>query len=382
MLKRDEDSFLRALAAVEAAAFDETGWPNALALISNLFGSAGATMEAADKSIMQLTDFWGHGIPEGSDIAYSEHYISISPRVVLGFRSIQDEIGYDSQVIDEHAMNRDPFYSDFLGKCDLRYFMSGTIIQNPTEFACIALQRSPREGHVQQSEIDMMARLTPHVRQAYDVTRRMRAATETARSLERALDWLNDGALLIGPDGKVIYANEAARAFARRGDGFRVHKGAVEFLSPEARALFEPALAEIAGTRKAGAPSAPPDFPLPRTGGAPPYICSVRPVAASERRWDRTAAIAVVFIRDPLKQGDEQAAAIARLAFGLTEAEAHLATALQSGVALAQYARTRKLSLNTVYTHLRRIKEKTGTRRMADLTSKLGALKPPLKGEV
>jgi DNA-binding CsgD family transcriptional regulator len=378
MLKRDQESFLRTIAAIDAAGFDEELWPHALSCISELFGSVGATLEAADKSLMRLTDFWGHGIPAGSDIAYSEHFMSISPRVQLGFRSAIDEIGYDSLVIDEDAMNSDAYYNDFLLQADLRYFVSGTMIQNPSEFACVALQRSPREGHVQQSEIDTMARLTPHVRQAYDVTRRLRAATQTARSLERALDWLNEGALLVGTDGKVIYANDAARNFARRGDGFHIRRGMLDFPSAEARAVFDTALA-AAGTRQSAA-RVPLDFPLTRTGGAPPYICSIRPVSVPERRFDHTPAVAVVFIRDPLRQGDGHTADIARQAFGLTEAEANLAAALQAGTSLGEYARTRRLSPNTVYTHLRRIKEKTGARRIADLALKLAELAPPLKG--
>ncbi len=65
--------------------------------------------------------------------------------------------------------------------------------------------------------------------------------------------------------------------------------------------------------------------------------------------------------------------------FGLTESEAHLAQALQSGVPIGNYARDRALSLNTVYTHLRRLKEKTGCHRMPELIRKLNDLQVPLR---
>ena len=65
--------------------------------------------------------------------------------------------------------------------------------------------------------------------------------------------------------------------------------------------------------------------------------------------------------------------------FGLTEAEAALAQALQSGVTLTEYARQRALSLNTVYTHLRRLREKTGRNRMAELIHRLNELRLPLR---
>jgi DNA-binding NarL/FixJ family response regulator len=56
-----------------------------------------------------------------------------------------------------------------------------------------------------------------------------------------------------------------------------------------------------------------------------------------------------------------------------------LAQALQEGMAVTDYARARKLSLNTAYTHLRRIKEKTGCKHMAELIRWLNDLRLPLR---
>jgi len=47
--------------------------------------------------------------------------------------------------------------------------------------------------------------------------------------------------------------------------------------------------------------------------------------------------------------------------------------------ALSDYADGRALSLNTVYTHLRRLREKTGSNRMAELIYKLNELRLPLR---
>jgi DNA-binding CsgD family transcriptional regulator len=63
----------------------------------------------------------------------------------------------------------------------------------------------------------------------------------------------------------------------------------------------------------------------------------------------------------------------------LTEAEARLAQALQQGMSVTDYARERALSPNTAYTHLRRIKEKTGCKRMPELIRWLNDLRLPLR---
>jgi DNA-binding NarL/FixJ family response regulator len=87
-----------------------------------------------------------------------------------------------------------------------------------------------------------------------------------------------------------------------------------------------------------------------------------------------------VFVRDPL-QKQKTSIEILREAFHFTPAEVALARALQDGTSVAGYAQHSALSLNTVYTHLRRIREKTGSRRMADLLRKLDELCGPLRPE-
>jgi DNA-binding CsgD family transcriptional regulator len=185
--------------------------------------------------------------------------------------------------------------------------------------------------------------------------------------------------MLVRTDGTVVYANEAFQAIARRSDGVRTKKGVIELAAADARSRFEAALKAVHQLRSGDPRHASADFPVARASGAPPYLVSVRPIP-SNRRHSRleTAADAIVFIRDPLSR-NTAATRLLREVFGLTDAEASLAQALQSGLPLGDYARVRAVSLNTVYTHLRRIKEKTGCTRMAELTRKLNDLQVPLR---
>ena len=56
-----------------------------------------------------------------------------------------------------------------------------------------------------------------------------------------------------------------------------------------------------------------------------------------------------------------------QIAAALTPSQRCLSEAKQAGTPLADYARSRAVSLNTVYFHLRQLKEKTGCNRMAEL---------------
>ena len=85
---------------------------------------------------------------------------------------------------------------------------------------------------------------------------------------------------------------------------------------------------------------------------------------------ERTTAVALVFIHDPLMRRKTTAEMIGHM-FRLTTAEADVASALCLGLSPDEYARKRNVSRNTVYTHIRNLKDKTGSSRMAELIRKL-----------
>lgn len=375
------DKLLQTIEALHAAGLDETLWPSALRSLSHLFGAVGTTLEAIDKRSMRLTDFWAHGVPSGSELDYVDHFISISPRTALGFRPCTDPVAYDYMLLDEAAIDRNPYYSDFLGRAGLRYFVSAALTHTLDEFAAVAVQRSPRQGHVGEREIAVMRQLVPHLRQAFDVTRRLRSGAAAARSLERAFDWLTDGVALIARDGTVLYANEVLQDIAR-GKGIAIRKGMLVFDSPEARGRYAEAIGAILRLRDGHADKVvPQDFPAARSPATPPCLVSLRPLMRGARETDtRGQAVAIVFVRDPLRQDAANARLLVEM-FGLTPTEAGLARAIQSGMSFDKYARERAVSLNTVYTHLRRLKEKTGCKRISELIRTLNDLHLPLRAD-
>ena len=288
----------------------------------------------------------------------------------------------DYLFIDEAAIDRSPFYAEFLLPQDLRYTIGG-ILDVPSRYlGVVAVQRSPRQGHADRAEIAVMRQLAPHVSRvsrALDVTWRLREAEKTVRSFERALDFLADAALLIRADGTIAYANQAAEEMVRGNDGVRIKHGVIHLADPAARTKYHAALASL--HRLAGGDAAAPgavDLHACRPSGAPAYLLAVRPLPANSRDRTESDALAIVFLHDPASRNAASARLLGEV-FGLTKAEAGLAQALQAGLSLGDYAQTRGLSLNTIYTHLRRIKEKTGSRRLPELIGKLNELgTPPL----
>ncbi|MGH6770384.1 MAG: helix-turn-helix transcriptional regulator [Xanthobacteraceae bacterium] len=372
------DALLQTIEAVHAAGLDPELWPQALARTAGLFDSSAVTLERFEVPTGSLSEYHAFGVPPAQEIAL-DHFATHNPRAAHAIRHPENRLCWDYQFIDEPAMARDSYYADFLRRVGLRYFISGQFLRTPAEMAVVAVQRTPAQGHVGRASITLMELLLPHFRQAFDVATRLRRAAGAGRSLEGALDWLADGVALVARDGAVLYANEALQEIVR-GKGIAIKKGALDFDSAEARARFAQALGAVSRLRHGDSKSvASHDFPVARPTNASPYLVSLRPVArAASDTATRGRAIAIVFVRDTLRQ-DTAGVPLLVEVFGLTPAEAGLARAIQAGIPLDKYARGRAVSLNTIYTHLRRLKEKTGCKRMSELIRKFNELKVPLR---
>jgi DNA-binding CsgD family transcriptional regulator/PAS domain-containing protein len=371
------DDLLSTIESIYAAGLNAELWPQALASVTQLIGGVGTTMETIDRRSLAHLEFFSFGVPPANEIAYLDHYASRSPRIQTALPLRAGELVWEYHFLNEREIDQSAFYGEFLASMDLRYSICGLLKGKHSELSAFAVQRSARHGHVDHAEIALMEQLTPHVSQAMDMTRRLRSERTENQSLEHALDWLADGIALIRADGSIAYANGSFQAIARAGDGLRITKNALEFTFAAARSRFDAAIAGILALRGGVVHASGADFAVARPSAAPPYVFSVRPLLSRNQRASRPA-VAIVYIRNPSNQGSDDVALLREL-FGLTNAEAGVALALRQGISLGDYGRSQGVSQNTVYTHLRRIREKTGCHRLPELIGKLNDVRTLLR---
>jgi DNA-binding CsgD family transcriptional regulator/GAF domain-containing protein len=372
------DEFLSTIEAIYAAGLNAELWPQALASITQLIGGIGTTMEIIDRRSLSHLEFFSFGVPTANEIAYLDHYVSMNPRIPDALPRKGGDVVWDYCILDEKGIDRSPFYAEFLAPMDMRYATAAILGTVGGEFGAFAVQRSARQGHVERAEIALMERLAPHVSQAMDMTRRLRSERYASQSLEHALDWLADGVALIGADGSIAYANNSFQAIARAADGLRIKKNALEFAFAAARDCFGAAIAGILALRSGVLHATGADFAVARPSGAPPYVLSVRPLKATRHGPTSKSAVAIVFVRNPPDDGADDIGLL-RDVFGLTNAEAGVALALRRGVSLSDYAKAQGVSQNTVYTHLRRVRDKTGCHRLPELIGRLNEIRTLLR---
>ena len=176
-------------------------------------------------------------------------------------------------------------------------------------------------------------------------------------ALRGALDSIEHGVLVLGPDSTPTFVNAYAKRILERRAGLSIGPGGIE--SPrtaDTRAVRNAvALAATGALKDAVA------FRLPRELGTRPLFVHVT-VPNREENTDQ----AVVFVCDPDHSPQFNAALLIRM-FALTRSEAVIASLLMQGRTIEQIADQLCISINTGRTHLKRILLKTETSRQGEL---------------
>lgn len=376
----ERDALAVVIADIDRAGVDPSHWQVALGAIADLLQAQFATLETFDRQTKRHLAFRASRLSEETMHAYITHYAGISPRTPCLWRRPDRPILYDHLVLDESGMDRDPFYQEFLAPSELRYFMSGSVNRTPGSHTFVTMQRSGRKGHVTPADIAKLQRLLPNLRNSVDLTRRLSAAGDQA--MRGALDWLSDAVAVLSPEETVIYANTAMENIFSLGDGIGLVSGTLRLFNASDAERFSHALALIKRNRfDPLAPLHAADLIVDRPSDAPPYSIAIRalPPIAADALFIAADPLAIVFIRDTAHPPAIIAPSI-RQAFALTDAESRLAGALRQGISPHDYADAHGLSRNTVYTHLRRLKEKLGCHSTTGLVRLLGSLHPPFDG--
>jgi DNA-binding CsgD family transcriptional regulator len=185
---------------------------------------------------------------------------------------------------------------------------------------------------------------------------------ETRRAATAALDLLHLGVIFTRADGTIVGANRSARRLLESGDVLAAGAdGRLRTRDAGQAAALRRCLLD--GLSASAALSLILDDgrsltllvrPLPAEAGAP------------------ESGLLAVFVCDPRVDLLAPADLLGGL-YGLTPAEARLASALARGRTLEDAARQFRASRNTIRTHLKRIFAKTETRRQSDLVRLLVA---------
>jgi DNA-binding CsgD family transcriptional regulator len=348
----------------EAAARPEL-WRGLLAEISDAAGTAGACLLGAPT--LGFMPVCSESLDEARDIGLRtgwllERNVPLA-RALNAFQQGHD-IVVEEMVYAPWELDHLPFNVEYLTPLKLS---TGTAMRLAGEGPSSLVFDLPRDlgsEPISASAIQAMRALLPHMRRAGQLALRLGVARQTG--LIDSLATLDRGALLLDWRGRVLCMN--AKAEATMGQGIAVRAG----MLTAARRDCDAALQKLIGSVIAPGPlyrAEPIGAVAIARPGARPLVVHGAPLARSAQDLFQQAR-AVLMIDDPEARLAPQELVL-RQVFGLTGAEATVATAFASGGELEEIARMRGVSLGTLRNQLKTIYAKTGTRRQAELVALL-----------
>ena len=214
------------------------------------------------------------------------------------------------------------------------------------------------------SQIAMVRRLMPHVRQFIRVRQALVRAEAHRTTVTALLDNSRIGVLHLDRRGRILAANDRARSILRRGKGLSDRKGVLRARKSADQLRLERLLAAALPTSGAVALSG--SMLLGRPSGLPSLVVHVKPVGVSQPDYGARQVAALVLIVEPGSRRRIDPGLVATT-LGLTPAESKVAVWLAEGKSVRDMAQATGFSVNTLYWHLQHIYQKKSISRQVDL---------------
>ncbi len=274
----------------------------------------------------------------------------------------------DAYSVEELA--RDPFQHEYILPSGYSTFCGAILAEAPGLALPVSIERAIGQDPFMQDEVALMNELFTHLRAAGDFA--IQVGMASTQRIADAFSMAGHPVALLGRDGSVIHMN--ARFERLIGDGILVKGGRLGSWQPDADRGLEIAISRAVryeGTKHGPLAS----VVLPRRDGLRPLVAQVVPVVGMAHDVLHLVA-AMVTVTDFEAAGMEPAQAVLEQAFGLTPAEARLASQIAAGKTLADIALQEGSARETLRSRLKSVFDKTGTGRQAELTLLLSKIAP------
>ncbi|HLG89931.1 MAG TPA: hypothetical protein VKZ79_22375 [Alphaproteobacteria bacterium] len=364
-----------------AAAVSETTWETALERLLEAMRFDGVALYLYDRSVAvfdessrQLVRGLWHRLSIDSQVDYEQHYFKIDPRIQHIARNPGTRILYDYLHTPEEEMDRNEYYHWYQSTQATRYYIGGQTASDLPYWGGITLHRRRQFGAAQQDEIERFGFLFNHLERALAVDYRLNLKGGDARALEGLIEANPTGIVFLNDGGDVVMSNEAARAMAARRDAFAIESNAIRMLRNGNGQSLERLIADAASLRPShdcrGV------LRLPRRSGKRDYLVIVTRLPRRQGIFAPWGAAICLIIFDP-DERPEPAHDLLQRMYGLTVAEARLATQLLASGKLEIAASELGIAMTTARFHLASIFRKTGTERQTDLVRLLVSIPWP-----
>ena len=312
--------------------------------------------------------------------SYFAHYQFENPYIALFQAFEPGKVRRLSGIVPPEEVKKLPFYSEWLKPAgDFTYGAGVTLLRDERRLLHVVFDVPDRFPDLEGSADHLLSALGAHLTRAFIVSDHLAGASLGQQALLGLIAQIDGAAAVMRSDGRILAANPRIEQFARDGTLLRIRTDMrIAFTHPRHEQAFQKALASIANPLSAGAPA------VMRVTCAIRGDCTVMvlPIRAPTgiASVGTTGTLALVLIR-PTSDQPLVAPQLLRSVYGLSRAEADVATLIAAGKNAAEIADDLGVSNVTVRNQIAAVMGKMDVRRQAEVVAAVAALAPRLKPE-
>jgi DNA-binding CsgD family transcriptional regulator len=228
-----------------------------------------------------------------------------------------------------------------------------------TRTSVISINRSDRIPEFNAQDALLLSTLVPHVQRALQIHRRLVSAEQQRSAMADLMERLRTGVVLLDVSRRPVLVNRAANDILDQRDGLSLSNGELRAGTPgltaQVRSAIVAAVDVSSGRSVVAGDSA---LSIPRPSGRRPFQLLITPLSrANDWTGAIGQAVAAVFVADPERDTQPEESRL-RQWYGLTPAEARVATALAAAQTVNEIADGLGLTRETVRWYVKTVLSK------------------------
>jgi DNA-binding CsgD family transcriptional regulator len=347
------------------AVVDPATWPDIIGEISAATGSTGAGLLQSDVRTPDIPRSPGVDSEFRTYFAEGWHLADLRAERGVPLALAGHKVIIDQDIVTPEEIRRLPYYNDLLAAHGFRWFGAVAFRAGPALWA-LSIQRTIREGPFDPHDKPVLASLSQRLSEAASLSTAV--GRQILLSATGALNAVRQPAIALDRFGFVLDANASAEALFD--DQIRIKERRLHVGDTAARSALDDLYDRLRTTSDL--------VPLPcepiavRRRDQAPVILRILPVPPAAR-VPFLGARAIVTLTAVAPRPGPHAGLLVN-AFGLTPAEARLASIIAEGRNPKHAAEELKVAKATVRNHLKAIFAKTHTRRQSELVALLSRM--------
>ena len=365
----EREAFERILASLHEAALDDTHWLTASALIDDALHAHGNSLAFADihsgsDTQIYYLGLFSHGQRHHElEREYIEAYFPQDERIPRLRQLPDSQLTHVSELYSEEELRTSVLYNEYLTRLHAQNSITTRMDGPDGSSICWATHDPLNSEDWSSSQLDLIWRLLPHIRQYVCVRQSLAGAGALGVSLTEMLDTTGLGIIQLDPRGRIVDMNDRARNLLRTGDGLFDARGLLFARKPEdnthLQGLLKRALPPFRVQGVAGST-------MVKRASALPLVLHVNPVNRLETDFRVWPVAALVLVVDPASRTRIDPA-MAGAALGLTGMESQVAVLLAEGMSVREIAAAMGRKESTIRSHVKHMFAKHDLSRQAEL---------------